>query len=61
MIEGVAGTDCHHDGRLAVLTKVHHAAVDGVTGANLMSQLCTTEADAPAPDPVDGVGGATDW
>ncbi len=61
VIEGVAGTDCHRDGRLAVLTKVHHAAVDGVTGANLMSQLCTTEADAPAPDPVDGVGGATDW
>lgn len=61
VIEGVAGTDGHHDGRLAVLTKVHHAAVDGVTGANLMSQLCTTEADAPAPDPVDGVGGATDW
>jgi WS/DGAT/MGAT family acyltransferase len=61
VIEGVAGTDCHRDGRLAVMTKVHHAGVDGVTGANLMSQLCTTEADAPAPDPVDGVGGATGW
>jgi diacylglycerol O-acyltransferase len=57
VIEGVAGTDCHRDGRLAVMTKVRHAGVDGVTGANLMSQLCTTEADAPAPDPVDGVGG----
>ncbi|MEE6177820.1 WS/DGAT/MGAT family O-acyltransferase [Mycobacterium sp. 050134] len=61
VIEGVAGTDCHRDGRLAVMTKVHHAGVDGVTGANLMSQLCSTEADAPAPDPVDGVGGATGW
>jgi WS/DGAT/MGAT family acyltransferase len=43
------------------MIKVHHAGVDGVTGANLMSQLCTTEADAPAPDPVDGVGGASGW
>ena len=59
VIEGVAGTDAHDGGRLAVMTKVHHAGVDGVTGANLMSQLCTTEPDAPAPDPVDGVGGAS--
>lgn len=61
VIEGVAGTDCHHKGRIAVLAKVHHAGVDGVTGANLMSQLCTTEADAPAPDPVSGVGGGSGW
>ena len=61
VIEGVAGTDCHHDGRLAVMTKVHHAAVDGVTGANLMSRLCSTEPDAPAPSPVEGVGGGSGW
>jgi WS/DGAT/MGAT family acyltransferase len=41
------------------MTKVHHAGVDGVTGANLMSQLCGTEADAAPPDPVEGVGDAT--
>lgn len=58
VIEGVAGTDAHDGGRLAVMTKVHHAAVDGVTGANLMSQLCGTEPDAPAPDPVAGAGDA---
>ena len=61
VIEGVAGTDCHRDGRLAVMIKVHHSGVDGVTGANLMSQLCATEADAPAPDPMEGVGGGSGW
>lgn len=59
VIENVAGTDAHAGGRLAVMTKVHHAAVDGVTGANLMSQLCSTEPDAPPPDPVDAPGGAS--
>ena len=57
VIENVAGTDAHDGGRIAVMTKVHHASVDGVTGANLMSQLCSTEPDAPPPDPVDGPGG----
>jgi diacylglycerol O-acyltransferase len=58
VIEGVAGTNPQHDGRLAVMTKVHHASVDGVTGAELMSQLCSTEADAPPTEAVDGVGDA---
>ncbi|MGH3560507.1 MAG: WS/DGAT/MGAT family O-acyltransferase [Mycobacterium sp.] len=60
VIEGVAGTDAQHGGRLAVMTKVHHAGVDGVTGANLMSKLCGTEAEAPPPDPVDGPGDASE-
>jgi WS/DGAT/MGAT family acyltransferase len=54
VIENVAGTDAHAGGRLAFMTKVHHSCVDGVTGANLMSQLCSTEPDAPAPEPVAG-------
>ena len=60
VIENVSGTDPRDEegGRLVVLTKVHHAGVDGVTGANLMSQLCSTEPDAPPPDPVDGPGDA---
>lgn len=52
VIEGLGGTDSRKGGRLAVMTKVHHAAVDGVTGANLMSQLCSVEPQAPPPDPV---------
>lgn len=53
VIEGLDGTDARKGGRLAVMTKVHHAAVDGVTGANLMSQLCSVEPDAPPPVPVE--------
>lgn len=52
VIEGLGGTDARQGGRLAVMTKVHHAAVDGVTGADLMSQLCSVEPVAPAPQPV---------
>lgn len=59
VIENIDGTDPRTGGRLVVLTKVHHAGVDGVTGANLMSQLCSTEADAPPPEPVQGVGTAS--
>jgi diacylglycerol O-acyltransferase len=58
VIEGVADTDPCAGGLLAVMTKVHHAAVDGVSGANLFSQLCTVEPEAPAPDPVGGGGTA---
>ena len=61
VIEGIEGTDALAGGRIAVMTKVHHAAVDGVTGANLMSQLCSVEPDPPAPTPVKGSGSASQW
>jgi diacylglycerol O-acyltransferase len=58
VIEGVADTDPRGGGLLAVMTKVHHAAVDGVTGANLLSQLCSVEPKVPPPEPVEGPGSA---
>ncbi|MEZ0338486.1 wax ester/triacylglycerol synthase family O-acyltransferase [Mycobacterium sp. pV006] len=59
VIENLGGGPENGHGRIAVMTKVHHASVDGVTGANLLSQLCSTEPDAPPPDPVDGPGDAS--
>jgi WS/DGAT/MGAT family acyltransferase len=34
------------DGSVAVMTKMHHATVDGVSGASLVSELCSLEPDA---------------
>lgn len=43
LIEGCAGGAA---GGLAVMTKMHHATVDGVSGASLISELCSLEPDA---------------
>jgi diacylglycerol O-acyltransferase / wax synthase len=59
VIEGVGATDAHEGGPLALMIKVHHAAVDGVTAANLLNQLCSVEPDAPPPERVEGPGGAS--
>lgn len=47
LISGLAG------GRLAVYTKIHHAAIDGVSGAELMTVLVdlTPEGEKPSPAP----------
>jgi diacylglycerol O-acyltransferase len=37
-------------GQIAVFTKMHHASVDGVSGANMISVLCSLEPDAPPLD-----------
>ncbi len=37
-------------GQLAVFSKMHHASVDGVSGSNMISYLCSLEPDAPPLD-----------
>jgi diacylglycerol O-acyltransferase len=56
VIEGIAGTDAQSGGRIVTMTKVHHASVDGVAGADVLARLCGTEPDMPPPEPVDGPG-----
>lgn len=59
VIEGIDGTDPHRGGPLAMMIKVHHAVVDGVSATNLLYKLCSLAPDAPPPDPVEGPGGAS--
>ena len=44
IVEGLRG------GQIAVVTKIHHCTIDGVSGAELLSQLFDLEPD-PAPRP----------
>jgi diacylglycerol O-acyltransferase / wax synthase len=39
----------HESGHIAHLTKVHHAAIDGVGGAQLLASILSLEPDAPPP------------
>ncbi|MBF6215041.1 wax ester/triacylglycerol synthase family O-acyltransferase [Nocardia puris] len=41
------------DGKVAVICKYHHAAVDGITGTNMMMHLCDIEPGAARVDTVD--------
>ncbi len=50
VIEGLA------NGQLAVFSKMHHSSVDGVSGSNMISYLCSLEPDAPPLDSADAPG-----
>jgi len=45
IIEGMA------NGRITAMLRVHHASTDGVTSAEMLSQLCTLTPEAPDLDP----------
>jgi len=45
VIEGLEG------GRVAVLSKLHHAAIDGKAGMQIMATLMSTDPDTPPPPP----------
>ena len=50
VIEGLA------DGRWAMLTKLHHATIDGAAGVILLNMLTSTDPNAPAPEAVEWQG-----
>ncbi|MGW4769934.1 WS/DGAT/MGAT family O-acyltransferase [Nocardia sp. NPDC004278] len=41
------------DGKVAVICKYHHAAVDGITGTNMMMHLCDLEPGLSKPEPAE--------
>ena len=53
VIEGLDNIPGVSAGSYAMVTKVHHAAIDGMSGVDLMEALHTLMPDAPAPDTPD--------
>ncbi|MCF8589437.1 WS/DGAT/MGAT family O-acyltransferase [Gordonia liuliyuniae] len=51
VIEGYHDRDGREE--VVVITKMHHSTVDGASGANLISYLCSLEPDSPALAPAD--------
>ena len=53
IIGGIDGIEGVAKGPYAMVTKVHHAAIDGMSGIDLMEALHTLAPDAPPPDTPD--------
>jgi diacylglycerol O-acyltransferase / wax synthase len=56
VVEGLSGDDPDFSGSVAVVHRFHHVLGDGVAVRDMLARLCSTEADPPAPQAVDGVG-----
>jgi WS/DGAT/MGAT family acyltransferase len=55
LIDGLAG------GRSALLCKVHHSMIDGVSGAQVLAAMADTGAGVPPPAPANGARPAPAW
>lgn len=53
VVEGLDNVPGVSPGSFAMITKVHHAAIDGMSGIDLMEALHTLAPDAPPPDKPD--------
>ncbi len=53
VIEGIDNVPGVAPGSYAMVTKVHHAAIDGMSGIDLMEALHTLDPNAPPPDTPD--------
>lgn len=53
VVEGLDNVDGIPKGCYAMVTKVHHSAIDGMSGIDLMEALHTLTPDAPAPNKID--------
>jgi len=60
LIEGLDGIDHVPEGSISVFLRVHHAAIDGVAGAEILTAIHTHEPDAAPPPPADGYEWAPD-
>lgn len=56
VIEGLSDDDPDFNGPVAVVHRFHHVLGDGVAVRDMLARLCSTEADPPAPETIDGVG-----
>lgn len=56
VVEGLSGDDPDFTGTVAVVHRFHHVLGDGVAVRDMLARLCSTEADPPDPEPIDGVG-----
>jgi WS/DGAT/MGAT family acyltransferase len=53
MIEGLDAIDCIPEGAFALALKVHHAAIDGMAGVDMLNVLNDPAPDTPPPDVED--------
>jgi diacylglycerol O-acyltransferase / wax synthase len=54
VIDGLDRVEHLPEGAFSVFLRVHHSAIDGVAGAEILTAIHTHEPDSPPPPPADG-------